>query len=87
MKILYRPLNAIASALGAVLAGAVFNRLWRIVARSTQAPEATDRAFPTWQVVVAAGVQGALVGAVKAAVDRAGAVGYEKATGAWPRDD
>jgi hypothetical protein len=37
-------------------------------------------------VVIAAAVQGAIFGAVKAATERAGAVGYRKATGDWPDD-
>jgi hypothetical protein len=42
-------------------------------------------AAPPWrQVLIAAAVQGAVFGGVKALVDRAGAHGYQKMTGTWP---
>lgn len=87
MKALYRPLSLLVSVAGGVLASAVFGQAWRRVTGESKAPKATDRSFKAWQVVVAAAAQGAVMGAVKAAVDRAGAAGYEKATGAWPGDE
>jgi hypothetical protein len=35
-------------------------------------------------VVTAAIIQGAVFGAVKALIDRAGATGFERLTGVWP---
>lgn len=87
MKALYRPLSMIVSTVGALLASTVFKQVWKRVAGAPDAPNATDRKFTLGQVVFAAAVQGAIVGAVKAAVDRAGAAGYEKATGAWPGEE
>ncbi|EHR60245.1 DUF4235 domain-containing protein [Saccharomonospora cyanea] len=87
MKVLYRPLSLLVSVGGGLLASAVFRQLWRRVTGDSRAPKATDRNFKAWQVVAAAAAQGAVVGAVKAAVDRAGAAGYEKATGAWPGNE
>lgn len=84
MKVLYRPLSLLVSTAGALLAGAAFRQVWRLVSGEDEAPRPTDRRFTIWQVVAAAAVQGAIAGAVRAAVDRAGAAGYEKATGAWP---
>ncbi|OQO89741.1 DUF4235 domain-containing protein [Saccharomonospora piscinae] len=84
MKGLYRPLSLAVSVGGGLLASAAFRQVWRRATGDTQAPKATDRTFKTWQVVVAAAAQGAIMGAVRAAVDRAGAASYEKATGAWP---
>jgi hypothetical protein len=37
--------------------------------------------------VLAAALEGAVYGAVKAFVDRGGAAGFEKATGQWPGKD
>ena len=51
-----------------------------------EVPDATDRDYTWRQVVVAAAVQGAIFGAAKAATERAGAVGYRKATGDRPAD-
>lgn len=87
MKALYRPLSLAVSVVGGMLSSAVFKRVWRRVGGESKAPRATDRKFKAWQVVAAAAAQGAIVGAVRAAVDRAGAAGYEKATGAWPGDE
>lgn len=87
MKALYRPLSLMVSIAGGLLSSAVFKQVWRRVSGDAKAPKASDRKFSMWQVVAAAAAQGAIVGAVKAAVDRAGAAGYEKATGAWPGDE
>ncbi|MBK1786285.1 DUF4235 domain-containing protein [Prauserella cavernicola] len=87
MKALYKPLSLVVSTGGAMLAGSVFKQLWTKVTGESNAPEATDRTYAFWEVVAAAAVQGAIFGAVKAAVDRAGAAGYEKATGSWPGDE
>ncbi|KDN20986.1 DUF4235 domain-containing protein [Amycolatopsis rifamycinica] len=86
-KALYKPLSWVVGALGGVLAGQVFKQVWSRVAGEDDAPDATDRDYTWRQVVIAAAVQGAIFGAVKAATERAGAVGYRKATGDWPGDD
>ncbi|MET9002459.1 MULTISPECIES: DUF4235 domain-containing protein [Amycolatopsis] len=86
-KALYKPLSWVVGALGGILAGQVFKQVWSRVAGEDDAPDATDRDYTWRQVVVAAAVQGAIFGAVKAATERAGAVGYRKATGDWPGDD
>ncbi|MFC4000875.1 DUF4235 domain-containing protein [Prauserella oleivorans] len=87
MKALYKPLSLLVGTAGGMLASTVFAQVWKRVSGRPDAPNATDRKYAMWQVVVAAAVQGAIFGAVKAAVDRAGAAGYEKATGAWPGDE
>ncbi|MEV7097448.1 DUF4235 domain-containing protein [Amycolatopsis sp. NPDC051045] len=86
-KALYKPLSWVVGALGGILAGQVFKQVWSRVAGEEDAPDATDRDYTWRQVIIAAAVQGAIFGAVKAATERAGAVGYRKATGDWPGDD
>jgi predicted metal-dependent enzyme (double-stranded beta helix superfamily) len=86
-KALDKPLSWVVGALGGILAGQVFKQVWSRVAGEDDAPDATDRDYTWRQVVIAAAVQGAIFGAVKAATERAGAVGYRKATGDWPGDD
>jgi hypothetical protein len=54
------------------------------VAREDEAPEATDERRGWSEVIAAATVEGAVFGGVKAAVDRAGATGFARLTGAWP---
>ena len=84
MKLLYKPLGLLVSVLGGILAGAVFKQVWKVVSGGEDAPEATSPEYSTKEVLIAALVQGALFGAVKAAVDRAGAKGFKKVTGADP---
>ena len=84
MKLAYKPLGLILGVVGGLLATAVFNKLWGLFAAGDEAPDATD-ASATWRrVLLAAAVQGAVFGGVKALVDRAGARGYQKITGTWP---
>jgi len=85
-KALYKPLSWVVGALGGILAGQVFKQVWKRVAGEEDAPDATDRDYTWHQVIIAAAVQGAIFAAVKAATERAGAIGYEKATGDWPDD-
>ncbi|MFJ7213851.1 DUF4235 domain-containing protein [Amycolatopsis sp. NPDC098790] len=85
-KVLYKPLSWIVGALGGVLAGQAFKQVWKRVAGEEDAPDATDRDYTWQQVIIAAAVQGAIFAAVKAATERASAIGYEKATGDWPDD-
>jgi hypothetical protein len=84
VKLAYRPVGLIVGVLGGLLATAVFNRLWGLLAAGDEAPDATDAAATWRQVLLAAAIQGAVFGGVKAAVDRAGARGYQKVTGTWP---
>ncbi|MCP2287538.1 DUF4235 domain-containing protein [Nocardia amikacinitolerans] len=84
MTTLYKPLGMIVGVLGGVAANAVFTRVWRRVSGEEQAPSATAREYGWREVLVAAALQGAIFGLVKAAVDRAGATGYQRLTGTWP---
>jgi hypothetical protein len=70
-----------------VLAGAVFKRVWKIAAREDDAPEATDARRGWREVLLAAALQGAIFGLVKAAVDRGVATGTRRVTGVWPGDE
>jgi hypothetical protein len=83
-RILYKPLGLFFSVLGALVAGAIFKRVWKAVAREEDAPNATDADKGWGEILAAATVQGAVFGGVKAAVDRAGATGFAHLTGAWP---
>jgi hypothetical protein len=61
------------SLLSAALATAMFRRLWKLSSGEDDAPDAEDLDRGWTEVLVAAGVQGALFGLVKAAVHRASA--------------
>lgn len=82
---LYRPVGLLFSVLGGVAAAALFQFIWRRVS-DDEAPKAT-RADSSWrQILPAAALEGAIFGAVKAAVDRVGLRAYQKATGVWAGD-
>ncbi|HET9093368.1 MAG TPA: DUF4235 domain-containing protein [Acidimicrobiales bacterium] len=84
IKLLYKPLGIVTGVLGGLAAGAIFKGIWRLLAHEEEPPEAT-RADRSWaEVLVAAALEGAVYALVKAALERAGAVGFEKATGTWP---
>ena len=87
IKLFYKPWGMIAGMLGGALAGMLFKRVWRLLSGEDAAPTATDRSRGWMEVVLAAGLEGAVYGAVKAFVDRGGAEGFEKATGTWPGTD
>ncbi|HEY2271531.1 MAG TPA: DUF4235 domain-containing protein [Jatrophihabitantaceae bacterium] len=84
MKLLYRPFGLLISVLGGLLAGVLFKQIWRAVAHEDDTPDAKDQERGWGEIVAAAAIEGAVFGTVKAVVDRAGASGFERATGVWP---
>jgi Protein of unknown function (DUF4235) len=87
IKLLYKPVGMLVSVLGGVLAGWIFKKAWKIAAREDEAPQATDVRRGWREVLLAAGLQGAIFAVVKAAVDRAAAEGTRKLTGVWPGEE
>jgi hypothetical protein len=87
IKLLFKPLSLLVSVLSGILAGAIFKKVWQLAAREDEAPEATDAQRGWREVLIAATVQGAIFGLVKAAVDRGAAEGTRKYLGVWPGDD
>jgi hypothetical protein len=85
-KLLYKPLGMLISVLGGVLASAAFGRVWKLITGDKEAPSPTQQDRKWSEVLLAAAVQGAIFGLVKAAIDRGGATGYDKLTGEWPGD-
>jgi hypothetical protein len=85
-KLAYRPIGLIAGLLAGAVSGAVFKQVWKQVANEDDAPTALQSEYSMTEVVLAAAIQGAIFAATKAAIDRAGARGFTKLTGAWPGD-
>jgi Protein of unknown function (DUF4235) len=86
-KLLYRAAGMLASILGGIVAGAIFKKAWKITAGEDEAPAATDAQRGWREVLLAATIQGAIFGAVKAAIDRGTAEGTRKLTGVWPGEN
>ncbi len=84
MKFVYRPFGLTVSVFAGVLAGFLFKRTWRLVSGEDDAPDAKDKERGWGEIILAAALQGAVFGGVKAAVDRAGAAGFARFTGVWP---
>ncbi len=87
MKLLYRPLGMLLGALGGMAATAISGQIWKAVAGDKEAPSATMKDKRWREVLLAAALQGAIFGVVKAAIDRGGAIGVHRATGKWPGDE
>lgn len=80
-KALYMPLSAAASVAGGLLAGTLFDQIWKRLGDTDQPPpDPKDLNRSTQAAFIAAGLQGLVFGLVRAAVDRAGARGYQAVT-------
>lgn len=80
-KGIYKPLSLTTSVLGGIAAGMVFKQIWKHIGdNDPEAPNPKDLDRSAQEVLIAAVIQGAIFGLVKAAVDRAGATGYRAMT-------
>lgn len=85
-KAIYTPLGVLFGVLGGLLGGAIFKQIWKRISDEPDAPKARQSEYGWGEVLPAAALQGAIFAAVKAAVDRGGAKGFERVTGVWPGD-
>jgi hypothetical protein len=83
-KLVQKPVALLLGAVAGMLAGALFERGWRMVSGVDSVPHATDEDRHWAEILAAAALQGAVFAAVKAAVDRASATGVRRMTGSWP---
>jgi hypothetical protein len=83
-KIVYKPIGLVGSVLAGAAAGMIFKRVWQAAAGDATAPRPTDERRGWGEILIAAGLQGAIFAVVKAAVDRASATGVRSLTGKWP---
>jgi hypothetical protein len=83
MTTLYKPLGLAVSVAGGLLAGSAFRQVWKLVS-DDDPPDPRDEDEGWGDVLLAAAVQGAVFGLVKAAVDRGGAHAWRRLTGSWP---
>ncbi|MEV0006176.1 DUF4235 domain-containing protein [Micromonospora sp. NPDC050980] len=83
-KAAYKPVGVLLGLAAGAVAGMVFRQVWKLAAGEDDAPSATDEERGWGEVLAAAALQGAIFSAVRAAVDRGGAVGVRRMTGHWP---
>ena len=83
---LYRPFSLVIGTAGGLVAARAFRELWMRATphHRTHAPTALESQYNARQVLVAAAVQGAVFGVVKAGIDLAGARAFQRWTGDWP---
>ena len=86
-KLSYRGADLIADMIGGMFAGMVFKRVWSIIGHGEDVPKPTDEQRAWREILLAAGLQGAVFALVKAAIDRGTAQGTRKLTGIWPGDE
>ncbi|HEX2902679.1 MAG TPA: DUF4235 domain-containing protein [Jatrophihabitans sp.] len=84
MKLLYKPIGLLIGVLAGLIATRLFEKVWTVVTGDPETPDATDPRSSWTQIATAAVLQGAIFAGVRAVADRAGAKGYQKATGSWP---
>lgn len=83
-KLTWKVISLLAGMLGGAAAGAMFKQAWKFARHEDDAPEATDASRGWAEILLAAAIQGAIFGLVRAAVDRSAAVSAHKLTGTWP---
>ena len=84
LKLLYKPVAIVAGIVGGLLSGLIFKRVWKVVGRGSDVPTPIDSERGWGEILLAAGLQGAIYALVKAAVDRGAAEWTRKAIGIWP---
>lgn len=84
MSKLYKPVGVALSLAASALASAAFRTVWRLASGDGEAPSATDQRRGWGEILAAATLHGAILGLIRAAVDRAGASGFRRLTGQWP---
>jgi uncharacterized membrane protein YraQ (UPF0718 family) len=85
-KLFYRPFGLVLGILAGTIAGLAFKQTWKAFAHENETPKPRESDYGWRQILLAAALQGAIVGLVKAAVDRSGARAFEQVTGTWPGD-
>lgn len=83
MTLLYKPFGIVFGILAGLLSKRLFEMVWAWI-DDEEPPKGTTRETTWPKVLGAAAVQGVTFKVTRAAVDRAGARGFEHLTGAWP---
>lgn len=85
-KILYAPFGILSGMLGGLIASTIFKQVWKRISDEPDPPKARQSEYGWRELLPAAALQGAIFTVVKTVIDRGGARGFQKLTGAWPGD-
>jgi hypothetical protein len=87
-SILYRPWGLVASLLGGLIAGQIFQQVWKQLdpQSSDDPPKPLQSEYRLRKILIAAAIQGAIFTVVRALINRGGARLFERWTGEWPGD-
>jgi hypothetical protein len=83
----YKAVDLIASVIGGLLVGLIFNRAWSAIRQGDDVPKPTDQERGWREILLAASLQGAIFALIKAAAERVLAKGTRKVTGIWPGEE
>jgi pectin methylesterase-like acyl-CoA thioesterase len=83
MKLLYKPFGIVLGILAGLLSKKLFEALWGVLDKE-EPPKPTTKEADWTKVIAAAAVQGVTFKVTRAAVDRAGAKGWDHLFGVWP---
>ncbi|MGW0821387.1 DUF4235 domain-containing protein [Streptomyces sp. NPDC002845] len=84
LPLVYQPFGFVLGWAGGALAGLAFRRAWKAMRHEDDAPDALDKDRGWGEILLAAGLQGAIFAVVRSALDRTGAKAIERSTGVWP---
>jgi len=83
-KIAYKPVGAVSGLLAGAVSGFLVRKTWAAISGDEETPGALRRDHGFAEVVLAAAIQGAVFAAASTAINRLGALGFQRATGVWP---
>jgi hypothetical protein len=83
MRFIYKPFGIVFGLIAALVSRKLFATVWGLI-DPEEPPGATTREATWPKVLGAAAVEGLTFKVTRAAVDRAGARGFERVTGVWP---
>jgi hypothetical protein len=85
-KVLYAPFGILSGVLGGLIASTIFKQVWKRISDEPDPPKPRQSEYGWRELLPAAALQGAIFTVVKTVIDRGGARGFQKLTGAWPGD-
>ncbi|BBY45895.1 membrane protein [Mycolicibacterium celeriflavum] len=81
---MYKPMSVASSVVGGLIAGKIFTEIWQRINPDDEEPDPKDLSRSTREVMIAAAVQGLIVGVVRAVMARGQAKGFQALTNEDP---